>query len=122
MTVPTIATDVAVLGDLLARRADYAPAWASLRISVAPNQVWMYFDQPSSVGVWRNALHSDAEVVFEDFPGEAIHFHSATIADAFPGWCIYLASRVERVGLRVPSPDTAAHVADAHLGAWGEWP
>ncbi len=122
MTAPVIATDVAVLNGLTALRRSGAPGWASLRLSVAPNQVWIYFADPGAVGRWRDALCSQAEVVFEEFPEHAVHFHSATVEDTHPGWCIFLASRVERVGMRAPSPDTAAHVADAHLGAWGEWP
>lgn len=107
MTATTIFTDVTIMRLLACFRDEGLPAWASLRISTAPNQVWIYFDNASDVGRWVTGLPTEAEVVLEEFPAEGIHFHSATVTDAYPGWCIYLAARVERRGRQAPVPAPA---------------
>lgn len=98
MTAPAIATDAAVLEDLLALRRDHRlPGWLHWHGCTRERLIQLRMAEPAHLEAWRAAMASSAEVVAEPFPAQGVDFYHADVTDWRDGWTFYLACRVDVV-------------------------
>lgn len=90
MTAPTIATDDAVLADLLDLRKAGLPAWEYIHSLLATRTVSIRLANPADLGRWHSTLGHGAAIVPEPYPASGIVFHYTNIVDWHPGWTFYL--------------------------------
>lgn len=94
MTAPTIATDDAVLADLLDLRKAGLPGWTYITANNATRTVSIRLTDPAALAAWHSTMGSQAEIVPEPYPASAMVFHYTNVTDWLPGWTFYMTAVV----------------------------
>lgn len=115
MTAPTIATDVAVLDDLLALRGAGLPDWSCIHVNVCTRVIAFRVAAPTDIATWQAALGSADVIGAEPVASSAVVFHRVDISGWHPGWKVSVTAVTDMFpGLLPALLDERFGTPDAH--------